>query len=67
MFVDCYSSFFTYYRPAPKENVKSIDSLKRPKTGSQEDIKTSHEEKKHKSMKEELQITKPKVPVMRCK
>lgn len=59
--------FLTSNRPAPKENVKNNDSLKRPKTGSQEDIKTSHEEKKHKSMKEELQIPKPKIPVMRCK
>lgn len=46
--------------------MKTNESLKRQKN-SQEDIKTSHEEKKQKPMKEELQITKPKVPIIRCK
>ncbi len=54
-------------RPVNKENAKNNESLKRQKTASQEDIKTSHEEKKHKAMKEELHIAKPKVPIMRCK
>ncbi|XP_065207082.1 ubiquitin carboxyl-terminal hydrolase puf isoform X2 [Planococcus citri] len=49
-----------------KENIKSNESLKRQRTASQEDVKTSHEEKKQKPIKEDLQISKPKVPIMRC-
>lgn len=45
----------------------ATESLKRQKMASQEDVKTGHEEKKHKSMKEELQMTKSKVPILRCK